>query len=87
MNPGHKTLIAILVSKDFSDATSTEHEGPTMVDHLECARILGAKATVKSGRGPQVNGGRLATEWTDRANVVLKAYEKVFSNRARSLRG
>jgi hypothetical protein len=58
-----------------------------MVDHPECARILGAKATVKRGREPQANGGRQAPEWTDRVTGVLEACKKVFSKRARSLRG
>src|SRR5436305_5905490 len=58
-----------------------------MVDHLECARILAVKATVKSGREPQVNGGRQAPEWTDRVTGVLEACKKGFSKRARSLQG
>lgn len=50
-----------------------------MVDHLERARILGAKATVKSGREPQVNGGQQAPKWDDRVTGVLEACTKVFS--------
>jgi hypothetical protein len=53
-----------------------------MVDHPECARILGAKATVKSGREPQANGGRQAPEWADRVTGVLEGLQEGFQQKS-----